>query len=89
MMNYLNRKVENYKLQDRKGKGQIPKQGYVNAEWFLNNVTKNCNYCGCGFHVDINRGGIMSDLTCQRVYNEEPHIVPCCRACTCSCKKVL
>ena len=34
-MSYFNRKIENYKLQDRKGKRQIPKEGYVNAEWFL------------------------------------------------------
>ena len=35
IMSYFNRKIENYKLQDRKGKRQIPKEGYVNAEWFL------------------------------------------------------
>ena len=58
-MRYFNRKVENYKLQDRKGKRQIPQQGYVNAEWFLKNKTTSCNYCGCGFSIDINRGGIL------------------------------
>ena len=90
IMSYLNRKIENYKLQDRKGKRQIPKQGYVNTEWFLKNITNSCNYCGCGFTIDVKRGGIMSNLTCQRVNNEEPHaldnIVPYCVRCNCSCK---
>ena len=90
IMSYYNRKIESYRLQDRKGGRQIPKEGYVNTEWFLNNITNSCNYCGCGFTIDINRGGIMSNLTAQRVNNEEAHtldnIVPYCRRCNCSCK---
>ena len=90
IMSYYNRKIENYKLQDRKGKRQIPKEGYVNTEWFLKNITNSCSYCRCGFSIDINRGGIMSNLTAQRVNNEVAHtldnIVPYCRRCNCSCK---
>ena len=90
IMSYFNRKVENYRLQDKKGKRQLPKQGYVNTEWFLKNITNSCNCCGCGFSLDIYRGGIMSNLTAQRVNNEEAHtldnIVPCCRRCNCSGK---
>ena len=44
IMSYFNRKLENYKLQDRKGKRQISKKGYANAEWFLKNITNSCNY---------------------------------------------
>ena len=44
IMRYFNRKIENYKLQDRKGKRQIPKKGYVNAEWSLKNISNSCNY---------------------------------------------
>ena len=89
-MSYFNRKIENYRLQDKKGKRLIPKEGYVNTEWFLKNITNSCNYCGCGFHIDINRGGIKSNLTGQRVNNEEAHtldnIVPYCVYCNCSSK---
>ena len=89
IMSYFNRKVKNYRLQDKKGERQIPKKGYV-TEWFLKNITNSCNYCGCGFSIDISRGGIMSNLTAQRVNNEEAHtlenIVPYCRRCNCSCK---
>ena len=90
IMSYYNRKIESYKLQDRKANKQIPKEGYVNTDWFLNNITNSCNYCGCGFTIDINRGGIKSNLTCQRVNNEEAHtldnIVPYCVRCNCSSK---
>ena len=45
IMTYFNRKLENHKLQDRKGKKrQISKKGYVNAEWFLKNTNNSCNY---------------------------------------------
>ena len=90
IMSYFERKVENYKLQDRKSKREIPKEGYVDTDWFLKNITNNCNYCGCGFHIDINRGGIVSNLTCQRVDNSLSHtldnVIPYCVRCNCSCK---
>ena len=89
-MSYFERKVENYKLQDRKSKREIPKEGYVDTDWFLKSITNNCNYCGCGFHIDINRGGIVSNLTCQRVDNSLSHtldnVIPYCVRCNCSCK---
>ena len=90
IISYFNRKIENYKLQDRKAKREIPKDGYVNTKWFMENVTNQCNYCGCGFTLDIKRGSIYTNLTCQRKCNELPHslenIIPYCRRCNCSCK---
>ena len=44
-----------------------------NTEWFLKNISNSCNFHGCGFQIDIRRGCIMSNLTCQRVNNEEAH----------------
>ena len=87
---YFNRKVENYKKQDRKSKRVIPKENYVNTQWFLNNITNQCNYCGCGFHISINKGNVITNLTAQRVNNELSHeldnIIPFCTRCNCSCK---
>ena len=87
---YFNRKVENYKLQDRRNKFTIPKEGYVNTEWFMKNIKNQCNYCGCGFTLDIRKGSVMTNLTAQRVLNSEPHtlqnIIPYCCRCNCSCK---
>ena len=33
--------VEQYKIQDRKGQREIPKEGYINAQWFMDNITNN------------------------------------------------
>ena len=53
---YFSRKVENYKIQDRKAKREIPKDGYITTEWFMNNIKNQCNYCGCGFTLSVNKG---------------------------------
>ena len=88
MMSYDERKIANYK--DRKAKRKIPKEGYVNVEWFLENIKNQCNYCGCGFVTSMNNGNITTNLTCQRVNNEYTHtldnIVAYCKRCNCSCK---
>ena len=90
IMSYFERKILNYKEQDRKAKRTIPKEGYVNAQWFLNNITNQCNYCGCGFSMDIKNGNIMTNLAAQRKSNELSHelnnIIPYCVRCNCSCK---
>ena len=33
----------------------MPKEGYINVQWFMENLTKQCNYCGCGFTIDIQK----------------------------------
>lgn len=90
IMSYFERKIENYKMQDRKAKRNMPKEGYVNVEWFLENIKNQCNYCGCGFHISINKGNILSNLTAQRKQNELSHtldnIIPFCCRCNCSCR---
>ena len=90
IMSYFERKIEAYKLQDRKAKRKIPKEGYVNGQWFLDNIKNQCNYCGCGFYLDMKNGNITSNLTCQRKDNELTHtldnIIPYCCRCNCSCK---
>eukprot|EP00438_Fugacium_kawagutii_P012227 Skav223953 [mRNA] locus=scaffold798:243805:247131:- [translate_table: standard] len=90
IMSYFERKIENYKIQDRSAKRKIPKQGYVNSQWFIDNINNQCNYCGCGFYLNINKGNISSNLSAQRVNNDLTHtldnIVPYCVRCNCSCR---
>lgn len=90
ILSYFNRKIEIYKVQDRKAKKDIPKEGYVNAQWFIDNITNQCNYCGCGFTLDMNKGNVMTNLTCQRVDNEISHTldncIAYCKRCNSSCK---
>jgi len=52
----LKGKLNNTKMQDRKTKRTILKEGYVNVEWFVENIKNQCNYRGCGFHININMG---------------------------------
>ena len=73
IISYFERKIENYKTQDRKNKFVIPKEGYVNKQWIINNITNNCNYCGGGFGISMNNGNVKTNLTCQRKQNELPH----------------
>ena len=91
MKSYYERKIENYKQQDRKAKRKIPKEGYVNAKWFFDNITNQCNYCGCGFHTIIKGGNITTNLTAQRVNNDYTHtldnVIPYCKRCNSSCGK--
>ena len=50
---------------------------------FFDNITNQCNYCGCGFHSAIKNGNITTNLTAQRVNNDYTHtldnIIPYCR----------
>ena len=90
IMSYFERKIENYKFQDRKDNREIPKECYVNKQWFIDNIKNQCNYCGCGFTVSMNKGNVSTNLTAQRKSNSEPHtldnIIPFCKRCNCSCK---
>jgi Tfp pilus assembly protein PilF len=35
--------VEQYKIQDRKGQREIPKEDYINAQWFMDNIISPIN----------------------------------------------
>ena len=91
MISFYERKITNYREQDRKAKRKIPKEGYVNIQWFLDNIKNQCNYRGCGCHTIIKNGNITTNLTAQRVKNEFTHtlgnITPYCKLCNCSCGK--
>ena len=90
IMSYFERKIEAYKQQDRRNKFTIPKTGYVNVEWFKTNIKNQCNYCGCGFSISMNKGNVITNLSAQRINNENAHsldnIIPYCVRCNCSCK---
>ena len=73
ILSYFERTILNYKEQDRKAKRTIPKEGYVNAQWFLDNTKNQCNYCGCGFSIDMKNGNIITNLTAQRKNNDYTH----------------
>ena len=90
IMSYFDRKIENYKMQDRSAKRKIPKEGYVDSKWFIDNINNQCNYSGCEFYLNINKGNISSNLSAQRVNNELTNtldnIVPYYVRCNSSCR---
>ena len=90
MLNYFERKVLNHKERDRKAKRHIPKEGYVNTQWLLDNLDNQCNCCGCGLTIDLKHGNIITNLTAQRKDNEYTHtldnFIPFCKQRNCSGK---
>jgi hypothetical protein len=42
LSSYFKKKIENYKKQDKEAKRKIPKDNYINVEWFFDNVGKVC-----------------------------------------------
>ena len=88
IVNYLNRKVQAYKEQDRAGKRTIDKEHYIDAEWLLERMKSNCNRCGVDFILQINKGTIYSNLTAQRLQNDICHTkencIAYCKRCNCS-----
>ena len=44
VIGYYERKIHYYREQDRKAKGTLPKEGYMNVKWFLDNYIYNVTY---------------------------------------------
>jgi len=86
---YFKNKIKGYKEQDRTAQRKINKENYVNEEWLLNSVNKNCVHCGSQLYVDFKEGNVISNITADRINNNDDHninnIRPACRWCNC-CK---
>ena len=86
---YCKNKIKGYKEQDRVAKRGINKDNYVNVDWLLDCVNKNCVHCGSQLYVDFKDGNVVSNITADRINNNDDHninnITPCCRWCN-SCK---
>ena len=52
IFNYLERKVQNYKEQDRAGKRKIDHKNYITAQWLLHRLNGFCEKCGVEFYVN-------------------------------------
>ena len=85
--NYFQRKVVAYKEQDRKANRTIDKFNYIDAQWLLDRVNDKCYNCGCGFTLSIDSGNINSNLTAQRLDNDQPHLKDNCVAFCASCNR--
>ena len=81
---YLDKKVDNYKKQDRDHNRQIT-PNFVTRDWLKAQFGKVCSDCGDCFRYDIKGGKVEANLTADRIDNSECHhlnnIVPLCITC--------
>jgi hypothetical protein len=81
---YLDRKVENYRKQDRNHHREVT-DNFVTKEWLKGQFGKVCQDCGDCLRFDILGGRVESNLTADRIDNDECHhlnnIVPLCVSC--------
>jgi hypothetical protein len=81
---YLNQKVENYKKQDL-SHGRRITSNFVTTAWLKEQFGKTCPGCGDCLRFDIRGGRVDSNLTADRLDNDECHhlnnITPCCITC--------
>ena len=86
--NYLCRKVEGYKEQDRKAKKKKDHKNYITPEWLLERLNGNCEKCSVEFYVKTIGGNISTNLTAQRKFNDQTHTISnCiayCKRCNCN-----
>ncbi len=86
---YFKNKIKGYKEQDRTAQRKINKDNYINDEWLVNCVNKNCIHCGSQLYVDFKEGNVISNITADRINNNDDHNInngrPACRWCNC-CK---
>jgi hypothetical protein len=73
---YLQKKIAAYKLQDIKAKREIcASKLYVSVSWLSSCFGKCCKTCGQTFSYDISGGNATSNLTANRVDNNQPHCI--------------
>jgi hypothetical protein len=85
---YLGRKVERYKIQDRKANRDINEENYITIDWLKNAFGRPCGSCGDCLAYSIKGNTVESNLTAQRIDNASGHmldnIVPYCTHCNCA-----
>ena len=78
---YLDNKIVHYVRQDKQA-GRKGFDNYVNRDWFMRQYGKSCSGCGDCLTFEIKGNKVESNLTADRLDNDETHrlnnIVPLC-----------
>ena len=86
---FFKNKIKGYKEQDRQAKREMNKEHYVNVDWLIECVNKYCISCGNHLYIDFQDGNTISNITADRINNNDDddiyNIRPCCKWCNC-CK---
>ena len=70
LMNYLQKKVDRYKQQDKKAKRQIDPSNFISKEWLRSCLGKCCQNCGESLICSkTSNGKVESNLSAQRLSN--------------------
>ena len=90
LINYLKNKIEGYKKQDMKAGRELNENNFVDVNFCMERLKGTCQKCGGDFHIEIKKGALSSNFTCQRVDNNFSHTkdncVAYCNYCNCSSK---
>ena len=85
LINYLKNKIDGYKKQDLKAGRELNEKNYVDVNFCMERLRGTCQKCGGDFHIEIKKGALSSNFTCQRVDNEFSHTKDNCVAYCCYC----
>ena len=69
---YLSKKINGYRQQDKATKRLISKDNYITMDWFKHCFGTNCK-CGVELIYEYTKGNITSNLTADRIDNDEDH----------------
>ena len=90
LINYLKNKIDGYKEQDLKAGRELNENNFVDVNFCMERLKGTCQKCGGDFHIEIKKGALSSNFTCQRVDNNFSHTkdncVAYCIYCNCSSK---
>ena len=90
LINYLKNKIDGYKKQDLKAGRELNENNFVAVNFCMERLKGTCQKCGGDFHIEIKKGALSSNFTCQRVDNNFSHTkdncVAYCNYCNCSSK---
>ena len=90
LINYLKNKIEGYKKQDMKAGRELNENNFVDVNFCMERLKGTRQKCGGDFHIEIKKGALSSNFTCQRVDNNFSHTkdncVAYCNYCNCSSK---
>ena len=85
LINYLKNKIDGYKKQDLKAGRELNENNYVDVNFCMERLKGTCQKCGGDFHIEIKKGALSSNFTCQRVDNNFSHTKDNCVAFCCFC----
>ena len=85
LINYLKNKIDGYKKQDLKAGRELNENNFVDVNFCMERLKGTCQKCGGDFHIEIKKGTLSSNFTCQRVDNNFSHTKDNCVAYCCYC----